>query len=133
MAGYLDVTLDKPRRLRFTMLTVRDLELDVRKSLGVTLRDALGGDHMLVLGPKLLQHGLRGGGDQSITEERAIGLLQNMIDSGGDVTDVYTTALEALNLSGALGRDIAERTRALREARAVADDGPLSEPPSSSA
>lgn len=97
----IDITLDKPRRLRFDMKALRALETDVRRELGLPLQEAMV-RWFSVTARLLVLHGLRHE-DPKLTLERVEGAIQNYIDAGGDVTLVYEAASRALRLSGVFG------------------------------
>lgn len=124
----IDITLDKPRRLRFTMQTLRALETDVRNSLGLPLNEAMG-RWFSVTSRLLVLHGLRHE-DRKLTLDVVEGLLQNHIDAGGDVEKVYDQAARALRLSGVLGAASAAAAQAELDAEAAAGDGEADRDPS---
>lgn len=120
----IEITLDRPRQLRFNMRALRALELDVRRELGLPLQEAMG-RWFSVTARLLVLHGLKHE-DPKLTLDRAEGLLQNVIDRGGDVSDIYVAAARALRLSGVLGSEAQaeaalELEREAQEASAAGD------------
>jgi len=106
----IEITLDKPRRLRFTMTTLRELEVDVRRELGLPLNEAMGRWYSITA-RLLVLHGLRAD-DKKLTFDVVEGLLQNHIDAGGDIAKLYDQAARALRLSGVLGADAVKAAQA---------------------
>jgi len=103
----VDITLDKPRRLRFTLPILRELERDVRSLLGLPLDEAML-RWFVTVAPLLVFHGLRHE-DRKLTLERTEALLQNQIDADVDLAGIYERASIALRLSGVLGAGPAKR------------------------
>jgi len=103
----VDVMLDKPRHLRYTLPLLRDLERDVRVLLGLPLDEAMN-RWFVTIAPLLVYHGLRHE-DRKLTLERTEALLQNQIDADVDLAGIYERAQIALRLSGVLGKGPATR------------------------
>lgn len=89
------ITLDRERKLRFTINGLIDLEQALGAPLGVALmnRSQLRTARALIW--KGLQHE-----DKRLTEERVGELLQDYLEQGGSLKNLTDTITEALKLSG---------------------------------
>ena len=123
----IDITLDKPRRLRFDMRALRALETDVRRELGLPLQEAMV-RWFSVTARLLVLHGLRHE-DPKLTLERVEGAIQNYIDGGGDVARLYEAASRALRLSGVLGAAAQQMAQAEIEEDETAAERAADDPP----
>lgn len=99
---YIDVTFDKPRKLRFDVNALDDLE---RLLGGVALGEifgllARGSVHALKLA---VWQGLRHE-DRNLTADKAGKLIQEYFDKGGRMADLSDQVVDAIYASGILRR-----------------------------
>ena len=113
--AYIDITLDKPRRLKYGIRDFRDLERVMGKPVGDVLADfaKLGAESLAIICWAGLKHE-----DRQITPERAADLIDAYLGSGHDVADLRGAINEARVLSGYFGK------RAKDEAEAERTDRP---------
>ncbi len=93
------VELDKPRRLRFDINALADLEETLGVGLGAMLQQHVG---VRVL-RAMLWAGLKWE-DPGLTLQRAGKLLQDYLSGGGDLDTLAEKLIEALMASGLLGK-----------------------------
>lgn len=121
---YTEVVIDKPRRLRYTIATLQELERD----LGCGLKKLFERDQEITTLVKLIYYGAKWD-DPRLTETAVTGLLQNYIDADGDASALYAQAVAAVLQSGVFGREIAAGAR---EVLAPVDPPPPAAPGASS-
>lgn len=92
--GYVDITFDKPRRLRFDLNALVDVEGIAGKSL-----TALLGDLSLTTLRDLTWAGLKHE-DRRLTRDRVGDLLQTYLQNGGTTEQLIERIVDALEQSG---------------------------------
>lgn len=110
---YTEVVIDKPRRLRYTIATLQELERD----LGCGLKKLFERDQEITTVLKLIYHGARWE-DPAITETFVAGILQNYIDADGDISVLYAQAVAGVMASGVFGRAHATAAQTVQTALA---------------
>jgi len=97
LPGYVAIELDKPRRLRFDINALADLE----ETMGATLPAIISGGVGIRALRALIWAGLRWE-DPGLTEVRAGELLQVHLERGGDLAEISKAVHDALAASGLL-------------------------------
>ena len=92
--GSVDITFDKPRKIRFDLNALVEVEAIAGKSL-----TALLGDLSLTTLRDLTWAGLKHE-DRRLTRERAGQLLQGYLEAGGTTEELITRLVDALEQSG---------------------------------
>lgn len=97
----VEITLDKPRHLRFTINALEQLEA----TLGdMPLRDVIG--QLNRAGIRVTRQALWAGlrhEDRKLTPDRVGELMDAFFEAGGDLTDLYRAIDEAIMASGVFG------------------------------
>ena len=95
---YVEISLDKPRRLRYTINAMRELEKLFGAGIGnIFDPQKVGLDHVV----HLIWVGLKHGGDRRLTVDETGDLLQeHFLDKGKELREVLDYALEGLRLAG---------------------------------
>lgn len=97
-APWIDIDIDKPRKLRLQILQARNACVESGKTVVQLLQDHMGG------WPYLLKHGLAWE-DKKLSLDGATQLMQTWIDNGHDLDDLGLLLLAALRNSGVLPKD----------------------------
>lgn len=97
MINSVAIELDKPRRLRFDVNALADLE----EHLGVGIGKVMEQEANFRLLRALLWAGLKWE-ERGLTVERAGSLIQNYLSNGGDLEALATTLIEALHATSGL-------------------------------
>lgn len=104
---YIDITLDKPRRLRFDVNALDALESALGEPLGRMIGLlAQGSIRALKLA---IWQGLRHE-DRMLTPDRAGNLVQDWFDAGRELGDLNDVVIEAIYASGVVKRPEEEPT-----------------------
>lgn len=98
MSRYVEITLDKPRRLRFDINALADVEGVLGGGLAAVFSEQQAGIRSL---RALLWAGLKWE-DPTLTLSRVGELIQDLSDQGEDLTQLGQTINQALRLSGLL-------------------------------
>src|SRR5690606_12461338 len=93
------VELDKPRRLRFDVNALADVEDAMGVGIGAIFQQQVG----IRMIRTLLWAGLKWE-DPGLTQQRAGLLLQKYLEQGGDLGALVDKLLEALKASGLVGK-----------------------------
>ncbi|RLB94228.1 MAG: hypothetical protein DRH26_01765 [Deltaproteobacteria bacterium] len=108
--------MDRPRKLKFTMNSVCDIEADLGKDgngkqislLSVLPKSEREGAAFPFSLLRLLLWGALSDDDESLTPKSAGELLQDFCDSGGNVTDVMVKIMDAFRASGIISSLVKE-------------------------
>ena len=95
MAKYINIELDKPRRLRFDINAIADAEEELGTGIGKALQMRAGIREIRAL----LWAGLKWE-ERGLTLSRAGSILQGHLSAGGSIEDVAGWIGEALQASG---------------------------------
>jgi hypothetical protein len=96
---HVDITLDKPRRLRFDINALIDIE---NVSGGKSIQQVLG--NMGIGTIRLLMWAGLKHDDRRLTQEKTGELLQEHLDAGGDIVSLVDILTEAMDVSGVFGK-----------------------------
>lgn len=108
MARWVDIPLDKPRRLKYTINAVRELERHFGRSFGKIFEaDNLGFEQLIIL----LTIGLKYGetGKRVLTDTQVGDLVQKTwMDNDKSFADLTQYILDAMKASGIIGKGALE-------------------------
>jgi hypothetical protein len=113
--AYVDVTLDKQRKIRYGIRELRDLERVLGKPVGEVLADfaKLGADSLAAVLWAGLKHE-----DKRLSIDAALDLIDAYLTNGGELGDLRAAINEALVLSGYFGKKAKEQVEADRPQKA---------------
>ena len=100
MAQYVDISLDKARRVRFTINAVRELERHFGKSFGNILSDGSLGFEEII---QMLTVGLKYGETEkrALTDTKVGDLVQRKwLDNDKDLAELTEIVMEAMRAAG---------------------------------
>jgi hypothetical protein len=97
--NYVNIELDRPRRIRFDVNALSDAEEALGMGLGAVMQTQMG----VRMIRALLWAGLRWE-DRGLTLERTGTLIQQYIESGGTLEDLGEKLTQALVASGLFGK-----------------------------
>lgn len=108
MAQYVDISLDKARRVRFTINAVRELERHFGKSFGNILSDGHLGFEEII---QMLTVGLKYGESEkrALTDTKVGDLVQRKwLDNNKDLGELTEIVMEAMRAAGIITKKEAE-------------------------
>lgn len=105
--SHIDVTIDRPRRIKYTMKTARQLEAAARALNGSGIAALMAGAQIPDVIALLTCYGIKHE-DPKMNESKAEDIVQIFIDNGGDVEDLYDKLTDALIASGLYKKKAAE-------------------------
>ena len=93
---YTDIVLDKPRRLRFDIPAVRDLEASLRQPLGLVWQQLgqMGINALCIALWAGLKHE-----DRALTQNLIVKIVERYIANGGKLKPIITAVTEAFEAS----------------------------------
>lgn len=104
MAQYVDIPLDKPRRLRFTINAIRELERFYKKSFSRIFDSENMGYEEIIM---LLTVGLKcGDSEKRALSDTKVGELvqKRWLDNGKDLGELTDLIIEALRSAGIIAK-----------------------------
>ena len=107
MAQYVDISLDKPRRIRFTINGVRELERHFGRSFGSILTGGQSGSMGFEEIIQMLTIGLKYGETEkrALTSDKVGDLLQKKwLDNEKDLGEVVELLMEGLRAAGIVSK-----------------------------
>lgn len=107
MAQYVDISLDKARRVRFTINAVRELERHFGKSFGQILSGGATGSMGFEEIVQMLTVGLKYGESEkrALTDTKVGDLLQKKwLDNGKELAEVVEILMEGMQASGIISK-----------------------------
>lgn len=105
MAKYVDISLDRPRRLRYTINGIRELERHFGASFSTLFTGQNMGFEQIIM---LLTVGLKHGDSDKkpLTDTKVGELVQDKwLENGKDLGELVNVILEAMAVSGIITRD----------------------------
>lgn len=99
---YIDITLDKPRKLRFDINALDGLEQALNLPLGAIL--GLFRQGSIRAAKVAAWFGLRHE-DKNLTEQKVGVILQDYLDGGGTIPELHNLIIDAIFASGVVKRD----------------------------
>ncbi len=107
MAQYVDISLDKPRRIRFTINAVRELERHFGKSFGTILTGGQTGSMGFEEIIQMLTVGLKYGETEKrpLNADRVGDLLQKKwLDNDKELAEVVEILMEGMQVAGIIAK-----------------------------
>lgn len=96
----VEITLDKPRKLRYDFNAVADIEEKAKMGIGAIFSEERIGFSTIRI---LIWGGLKWQ-DRHLTLASVGEWIQTYLDAGGDVTELMEKVVEAMELAGILGK-----------------------------